>query len=77
MSTYTYHDDSQPPPERRKAVLFCPECGHEARLTDDWNTTTERGDRLLVCPICETVVDRRSETKCDPLEAAYSERPPS
>ncbi|WP_408958354.1 hypothetical protein [Natrinema sp. 74] len=70
MPTYTYRDDSQPPPERRKTVLFCPECDHQGPLTDDWDATTERGDRLLVCPACGTVVDRRSRTRCDPAEAA-------
>lgn len=70
MSTYTYHDDSQPPPERRKTVLFCPECSHEGPLTDEWNTTTEQGDRLLVCPVCETVVDRRSRTRYGHVKAA-------
>ncbi|MDS0477798.1 hypothetical protein [Natrinema sp. 1APR25-10V2] len=70
MTTYTYHDDSHPPPARGKTVLFCPDCGHEGTIADDWETETERGDRLLVCPVCGTVVDRRSRTGCDPVEAA-------
>ncbi len=70
MSAYTYHDDSQPPPERRKTVLFCPECGHESPLTDDWEGVSADDDRLLVCPDCGTVVDRRSRRRHETVEAA-------
>ncbi len=69
MSTYTYRDDSHPPPERQKMVLFCPECSHEGPLSDDWDVTTTGSDRLLVCPDCGTTVDRRSRSRSDLLEA--------
>ncbi|WP_226005787.1 TFIIB-type zinc ribbon-containing protein [Natrinema salinisoli] len=80
MAIRTYHDDSQPPPERgthdshppserRKTVLFCPECGHESPITDDWETMTADGDRLLVCTDCGSVVDRRSRRHSELVEA--------
>ncbi|MFC6865440.1 hypothetical protein ACFQGE_18495 [Halomicroarcula sp. GCM10025817] len=50
-------DEFSPPDERRKAVLFCPDCGHEIDLRDDWESD-ERGDHeQLRCPVCRTVVD--------------------
>ncbi|MFC7020897.1 MULTISPECIES: hypothetical protein [Haloarcula] len=50
-------DDFSPPDERRKAVLFCPDCGHEIDLRDDWEPV-EGGDcDQLRCPVCWTVVD--------------------
>lgn len=70
MSTYTYRDDSYPPPEQRKAVLFCPECGHESPITGDWETVTTGDERLLVCPVCGAVVDRRSRRGSKLVEAA-------
>ncbi|QLK25694.1 hypothetical protein HYG81_16670 [Natrinema zhouii] len=68
MSTYTYHDDSHPPPEDRKTMLFCPDCGHESPITGDWNTRTTGDERLLVCTVCGSVVDRRSRRRSEVVE---------
>jgi hypothetical protein len=51
----------EPPPERLKAVLFCPECGHEGHATGDWKTKDDyvAGRRAIVCPECSTAVTER------------------
>ncbi|SEQ48689.1 hypothetical protein [Natrinema salaciae] len=69
MAIHTYHDDAHPPPERRKTVLFCPECGHESPITGDWNTDVSGDERVLVCTACGSVVDRRSRRRTDVVEA--------
>lgn len=60
--------------ERAKSVLFCPLCGHESAIDDDWLVSeveeSVHGDgaglasgddarREFVCPTCETVVTVR------------------
>lgn len=40
---------------RRKATLFCAECGHESGHDGDWIDRQGRGE-TLVCPDCGTVV---------------------
>lgn len=42
-------------PPRRKATLFCAECGHESGHDGDWIDWEGRGE-TLVCPDCGTVV---------------------
>jgi len=74
MSTDTSHDGFEPPPEERKTVLFCPDCGHESPVTGDWETVTAGDERLLVCVDCGWVVDRRSRRRRETVEAAYSSR---
>ncbi len=69
MATSLTNDDSQPPPEEQKAVLFCPECGHRSPITGDWDVTTTDDERLLICADCGTVVDRRSPPRSDPVGA--------
>ena len=51
----------EPPPERPKAVLFCPECGHEGHAASDWRTRDDyvAGERAIVCPECATAVTER------------------
>lgn len=59
---------------RPKSVLFCPICGHESAIDDDWLVTevdapvgsddaeraaTDGGRREFVCPDCEAVVTVR------------------
>lgn len=56
---------------RPKGVLFCPLCGHESSIDDDWLVTevgsdeagraasTDAARREFVCPDCETVVTVR------------------
>ncbi|MFB6107270.1 MAG: hypothetical protein ABEJ82_00310 [Haloplanus sp.] len=46
-------------PPDRKAVLFCPECGHESALDGDWRLRTTADRRRVRCPDCGTVVDDR------------------
>ncbi|MFC5972848.1 hypothetical protein ACFPYI_16035 [Halomarina salina] len=46
---------------RRKAVLFCPTCGHESHARrGDWlveHRPTDEGDVVAVsCPTCETTL---------------------
>ena len=47
-------------PADRKAVLFCPACGHEAPLDGDWSIDASDGvesDRTdVTCPACGDVV---------------------
>ena len=50
-------DEFSPPDERRKAVLFCPDCGHEIDLRDDWESDEHGDHEQLRCPVCRTVVD--------------------
>lgn len=52
---------NDPPPERVKAVLFCPTCGHEGHAADDWDTRDDyvAGTRAVVCPECRTRVTER------------------
>lgn len=47
--------------EREKALLFCPTCGYESRVTDgDWLVTERRTDDhdalVYECPDCFNVV---------------------
>jgi predicted RNA-binding Zn-ribbon protein involved in translation (DUF1610 family) len=45
---------------RRKAVLFCPRCGHESTLPGDWLVEEAGVDVEYACPKCgATVVERR------------------
>jgi endogenous inhibitor of DNA gyrase (YacG/DUF329 family) len=50
-----------PPPTDAKAVLFCPECGHEGHVTAEWTTRDDYvgGTRAVVCPECGTTVTER------------------
>ena len=46
---------------RRKAVLFCPDCGHESSVGGDWIVTDDYAARArrIRCPDCAaTVADR-------------------
>lgn len=42
----------------RKAVLFCPACGHDAPLTADWDVTeaTSEGRTDITCAQCGALV---------------------
>ncbi|RZV08707.1 hypothetical protein BDK88_2781 [Natrinema hispanicum] len=68
MTTPPTHDDSPPPLETQKTVLFCPDCGHRSPITGDWDVTTTGGERLLVCTDCGSVIDRRSVRRSDSIE---------
>ena len=41
---------------KRKAVLFCPRCGHESRLSGDWRIEETNPGREYACPECGTTV---------------------
>lgn len=47
----------------RKSVLFCPECGYDSPVTDNWLEVTAEEDRVLVCPACGAVVDHRTRPR--------------
>jgi predicted RNA-binding Zn-ribbon protein involved in translation (DUF1610 family) len=47
-----------------KALLFCPDCGHESPVDGDWVlwTRTNGGDRTVyACPVCGTVIQSRPQ----------------
>ena len=48
-----------------KAVLFCPDCGHENPVDGDWvvRTRGNGSDERVVyaCPVCETVIQVRPQ----------------
>ncbi|MFC4989579.1 MULTISPECIES: hypothetical protein [Saliphagus] len=60
---------TRPPPDRTKHTLFCPACGHEAAIDGDWEVIEEDGERVLSCPRCGEVVDRRPRRGRRPLVA--------
>jgi predicted RNA-binding Zn-ribbon protein involved in translation (DUF1610 family) len=44
----------------RKALLYCPACGHESPSDGDWRVHGGQTAERLDCPDCgETVADRR------------------
>ncbi|WP_276272085.1 hypothetical protein [Haloarcula litorea] len=49
-------DTERPNRHRRKAVLFCPVCGHESGVTGDWRVEYRPRSRLRRCPECDAVV---------------------
>jgi len=54
------HHPSPPTTEpRRKAVLFCPDCGHESAVDGDWNVHESNGRRVYECPVCAATVTTR------------------
>lgn len=72
------HEDRTPPDgtPRRKAVFFCPECGHESPVNGDWQTNADVA-HTYTCPECETVIDNTGPTDDDeeshlPLSAEVS-----
>ncbi|WP_066413149.1 hypothetical protein [Halorubrum aethiopicum] len=57
MSTHhTSTDDADPRP---KAVLFCPDCGHESGLPGDWIVDEGPGRTTHTCPACDATVEER------------------
>jgi predicted RNA-binding Zn-ribbon protein involved in translation (DUF1610 family) len=41
---------------KRKAMLFCPRCGHESPLTGDWLMTDADVDTAYACPVCGATI---------------------
>lgn len=56
---------------RRKAVLFCRECGHESGVDGDWTVTidVDAGVRRLQCPECTTELAARPLSAVDTPES--------
>ncbi|MBX0294402.1 hypothetical protein [Haloarcula nitratireducens] len=52
-------DTERPRQRRRKGVLFCPACGHESHVGENWAVDRTGDERALRCPECETVVSDR------------------
>jgi hypothetical protein len=52
---------SEPGQARRKATLFCPECGHENPVDGDWDyrRRTARAIETVRCPTCRTQICER------------------
>lgn len=46
-------------PPRRKAVLFCPDCGHENPVDGDWRRRRSSRSVDYVCPDCRATVTSR------------------
>ncbi|MFB6087555.1 MAG: hypothetical protein ABEJ85_03450 [Haloarculaceae archaeon] len=42
-----------------KAVLFCPECGHESPAAGDWVVHEETDGTVYDCPTCGTTITTR------------------
>jgi len=49
-------DDPTVRTTRRKAVLFCPDCGHVSHVDGDWVRRESAGRTSYVCPDCGAVV---------------------
>lgn len=52
---------SQPQRYRRKATLFCPDCGHESPVDGDWDYRTRTAPAVeeVRCPTCRTRISER------------------
>ena len=48
-------------PSPRKAVLFCPACGHESPIDGDWLVRERASSAVYECPECSTVIDARPD----------------
>ncbi|WP_160135071.1 hypothetical protein [Halococcus salsus] len=56
-TTHRHADDSM----GDKAVLYCPECGHESPIDGDWNVDHDADSLVYTCPVCSTAVTTRPE----------------
>jgi predicted RNA-binding Zn-ribbon protein involved in translation (DUF1610 family) len=45
--------------QRRKALLICPNCGHESATDGDWVVTLGETTADLSCPGCRTCLTTR------------------
>ena len=43
----------------RKAILFCPICGHSSAIDGDWTIDVQDEHRKFTCPVCQHVVATR------------------
>lgn len=53
-----------PAPSRRKATLFCPDCGHESAVGGDWLVHEAPGRDSVQCPDCGMVLTSSSPRPC-------------
>lgn len=51
------------PPDRPKAVLFCPECTHEGELTKDWIHESNGSTEIITCPNCGSEILRNQKRR--------------
>jgi len=69
MSTFSATDPERAPPpdpDRSKATLYCPSCGHENPATGDWLVEERDGRTVSVCPVChETIATRGLASESD------------
>lgn len=66
---------SRPPQSRRKATLFCADCGHESPLDGDWQFSGSAESYRVRCPECRaTVVDHRHDRAVAVPDAASAYR---
>jgi predicted RNA-binding Zn-ribbon protein involved in translation (DUF1610 family) len=56
MKLSTSTPDRQSPD---KAMLYCPECGHESRINDDWLIRVIADSLTYECPDCEAEIPAR------------------
>jgi len=56
----TDHPSTSEAASRSKAVLFCPECGHESRIDGDWTVHEDGAREVYECPDCGATVSDRS-----------------
>jgi predicted RNA-binding Zn-ribbon protein involved in translation (DUF1610 family) len=59
IDTHCTPASAETPPldqSRRKSVLFCPNCGHESGIEDDWIVRSNGETRTYVCPVCEATI---------------------
>jgi transcription elongation factor Elf1 len=60
MSTHPRSNDDSAPP---KAVLFCPDCGHESAATGDWVVDEREGRCVYRCPDCGAEIATRGNSR--------------
>jgi predicted RNA-binding Zn-ribbon protein involved in translation (DUF1610 family) len=63
--------DSHPPDSGapRKAVLYCPDCGHDSPIDGDWRVERDENDPGRVeyrCPDCGAVIAKRPRKLVSP-----------
>ncbi|MFW6003653.1 MAG: hypothetical protein ACOCPT_04455 [Halanaeroarchaeum sp.] len=58
--------DAQPSPSEtdppRKAILICPDCGHENDVDGDWVVSHDHGRLNYDCPVCGTTITERYQS---------------
>ena len=55
-----------------KAVLFCPDCGHQSRYDDGWRVVNARAATRYLCPSCGAEIAVRPRFEETPSLTARS-----